>query len=257
MSHEQTLHLTGNFAGGLWIAFIGWFLDNAASAQVQQTVFQGLLAGHKVSQAMSSQCVSVPADMMLQQSSRDRLGRCRCRFPVPSSNRLWRFREARRPTRRRRNKLYIIEPDATRLHAAANTPTRWKGPECENMTDIALPGKDRPEIRKWKSEAAHLSAALFSLAKQVSIAGSFNNWQPSAAPLTKCGGGRWRMDLALKPGTYEYRFVVDGNWTDDPLGNTFVANPFGTRLRPACGRFTGLQELIGSMPRLIACVAGG
>jgi len=58
---------TGNFGSGLWIAFIGWFLDNAASAQVQQTVFQGLLAGHKVSQAMSSQCVSIPADMMLQQ----------------------------------------------------------------------------------------------------------------------------------------------------------------------------------------------
>jgi Zn-dependent protease len=58
---------TGNFGGGLWVAFIGWFLDNAASAQVQQTVFQGLLAGHKVSQAMSSQCVSVPSDVMLQQ----------------------------------------------------------------------------------------------------------------------------------------------------------------------------------------------
>jgi hypothetical protein len=58
---------TGNFGGGLWVAFIGWFLDNAASAQVQQTVFQGLLAGHKVSQAMSSQYVWVPSDVTLQQ----------------------------------------------------------------------------------------------------------------------------------------------------------------------------------------------
>ncbi|MGO8928657.1 MAG: site-2 protease family protein [Limisphaerales bacterium] len=58
---------SGNFGGGLWIAFIGWFLDNAASAQVHQTVFQGLLAGHKVSQAMRSPCISVPSDMMLQQ----------------------------------------------------------------------------------------------------------------------------------------------------------------------------------------------
>jgi len=58
---------TGNFGGGLWIAFIGWFLDNAASAQVQQMVFQGSLTGHKVSEAMSSKCVSVPSDMMLQQ----------------------------------------------------------------------------------------------------------------------------------------------------------------------------------------------
>jgi CBS domain-containing protein len=57
----------GNFTGGLWIAFIGWFLDNAASAQVQQVMLQGLLAGHKVSQAMSTHCAAVPADLTLQE----------------------------------------------------------------------------------------------------------------------------------------------------------------------------------------------
>jgi predicted transcriptional regulator len=59
--------LNGNFGGGLWIAFIGWFLDNAASQQVHQVVFQGLLAGHTVSQAMSTHCATVPADLTLQQ----------------------------------------------------------------------------------------------------------------------------------------------------------------------------------------------
>ena len=59
--------LGGNFGNGLWIAFIGWFLDNAASAQVHQVVYQGLLAGHTVSQAMSSHCASIPADLTLQQ----------------------------------------------------------------------------------------------------------------------------------------------------------------------------------------------
>ena len=58
---------SGDFGGGLWIAFIGWFLDNAASAQVHQVVFQGLLAGHSVSQAMSTHCVTVPAELTLQQ----------------------------------------------------------------------------------------------------------------------------------------------------------------------------------------------
>jgi Zn-dependent protease len=57
---------SGNF-GGIWIAFIGWFLDNAASAQVQQVMFKGQLAGHSVAQAMSTQCAAVPADLMLQQ----------------------------------------------------------------------------------------------------------------------------------------------------------------------------------------------
>jgi predicted transcriptional regulator len=56
----------GNFGGGLWIAFIGWFLDNAAAAQLQQVTAQGLLAGHTVRQAMSRQCASIPADARLQ-----------------------------------------------------------------------------------------------------------------------------------------------------------------------------------------------
>jgi len=58
--------LSGNFAGGLWIAFIGWFLDSAASAQVQQVTVQGLLTGHTVSQAMSTHCANVSAELTLQ-----------------------------------------------------------------------------------------------------------------------------------------------------------------------------------------------
>jgi Zn-dependent protease/CBS domain-containing protein len=58
---------SGNFGGGLWIAFIGWFLGNAATAQVQQVVLQGQLGGHTVRQAMSSRGLSVPADLTLQQ----------------------------------------------------------------------------------------------------------------------------------------------------------------------------------------------
>jgi CBS domain-containing protein len=57
----------GDFGGGLWIAFIGWFLDNAATAQVHQVVFQGLLAGHTALQAMNDHCVAVSADLTLQQ----------------------------------------------------------------------------------------------------------------------------------------------------------------------------------------------
>jgi Zn-dependent protease/CBS domain-containing protein len=57
----------GGDLGGLWIAFIGWFLDNAATAQVHQVMFQASLAGHKVSQAMSHRCVVVPQDATLQQ----------------------------------------------------------------------------------------------------------------------------------------------------------------------------------------------
>ncbi len=59
--------LSGSLADGLWIAFIGWFLESAAAAQVQQRSMQDLLSGHKVSQAMDHDYAEVPAGTRLQE----------------------------------------------------------------------------------------------------------------------------------------------------------------------------------------------
>jgi Zn-dependent protease/CBS domain-containing protein len=56
----------GNFVNGIWIAFIGWFLESAAVAQVQQQVFRDTLAGRKVLQAMNHQYSSLTGDTTLQ-----------------------------------------------------------------------------------------------------------------------------------------------------------------------------------------------
>jgi len=64
-------------------------------------------------------------------------------------------------------------------------------------------------------------------AQAVFVAGSFNGWQPSAMPLQKQSGGRWVVELMIESGRHEYRFVVDGQWTDDPLSSAYVSNPFG------------------------------
>jgi Zn-dependent protease/CBS domain-containing protein len=57
---------TGNLINGLWIAFIGWFLETAATSQLQQQQIHDLLAGHKVSQAMSRDYTAVPEDLSIQ-----------------------------------------------------------------------------------------------------------------------------------------------------------------------------------------------
>ncbi len=59
--------LIGNFFNGLWIAFIGWFLESAATGQVQQLALRDLLAGHKVAQAMNPHYTAIPGDTTLQQ----------------------------------------------------------------------------------------------------------------------------------------------------------------------------------------------
>jgi Zn-dependent protease len=57
---------TGNFVNGLWIGFIGWFLESAAMSQVQQQRIHDLLAGRKVSQAMSTNYTSIPSGTTIQ-----------------------------------------------------------------------------------------------------------------------------------------------------------------------------------------------
>lgn len=53
----------------------------------------------------------------------------------------------------------------------------------------------------------------------VSLAGSFNGWNPQAEPMSRAGdGSAWVATTLLGPGRYEYKFVLNGNqWQPDPL----------------------------------------
>ena len=65
-------------------------------------------------------------------------------------------------------------------------------------------------------------------AQEVYLAGDFNNWDTSANPMKKDKNGLWKTSLSLKPGSYEYRFLVDGNWENDPSCSYCVPNEFGS-----------------------------
>lgn len=52
-------------------------------------------------------------------------------------------------------------------------------------------------------------------ARDVFVAGTFNDWRPDVTPLTRREGGPWTADLELAPGRYEYKFIVDGAWCCD------------------------------------------
>lgn len=64
-------------------------------------------------------------------------------------------------------------------------------------------------------------------AQHVFLAGTFNNWNPEDVPMDRLDDGTWSVVLALAPGKYEYKFVVDGVWLA-PLGEGCITNPFGT-----------------------------
>jgi len=65
-------------------------------------------------------------------------------------------------------------------------------------------------------------------AGQVALAANFNQWDAKALPMQKGPEGMWRVRLPLTPGRYEYRFVVDGVWQDDPFAQQKAANSMGT-----------------------------
>ncbi len=65
-------------------------------------------------------------------------------------------------------------------------------------------------------------------AQQICIAGSFNDWHPNVTPMIRLNDGKWAKELALPPGRYEYRFVVDGEWVDDLAATELIPNVFGT-----------------------------
>lgn len=69
---------------------------------------------------------------------------------------------------------------------------------------------------------------LYPRAQNVQIAGDFNNWRPELTKMEKVGeSGVWQTKLALPAGKYNYRYVVDGQWQQDPYNEHAELNPYG------------------------------
>lgn len=85
-----------------------------------------------------------------------------------------------------------------------------------------------------KPKKKPIASTEFSLyapdVSEVYLAGDFNDWQPDAKEyrLRKFKGDIWKKKVLLKPGRYEYQFVVDGQWWCDPSNEKRATNPYCT-----------------------------
>jgi hypothetical protein len=67
-------------------------------------------------------------------------------------------------------------------------------------------------------------------ARSVSVAGDFNGWNPAQTKLERSEGGMWTVTIALKPGRYQYMFVIDGKqWIADPFAVDGAGDGFGSQ----------------------------
>lgn len=65
-------------------------------------------------------------------------------------------------------------------------------------------------------------------ATSVQLVGDFTNWQANPISLKRQPDGIWSVTVEIPPGTYHYRFLVDGQWRDDPECTLRVPNPCGS-----------------------------
>ena len=124
------------------------------------------------------------------------------------------------------------------------TKTNWEGvgvqPDSLIMPRLALQkahvlamqnSLNTSTDQGWKDELKRLIAQVenetpvftkvvfrlkgYANAKEVSVAGSFNNWSASSAKM-KRQGDEWIVETIAEPGKHMYKFVIDGQWIIDP-----------------------------------------
>jgi len=63
--------LAGNLAGGIWFAFIGWFLVQAARSSYQELQLRHMLRGVEAHDVMAGNLLRIPPDLTLQDAVND------------------------------------------------------------------------------------------------------------------------------------------------------------------------------------------
>ena len=124
------------------------------------------------------------------------------------------------------------------------TKTNWEGvgvqPDTLIMTKLALQKAHILAMKNsfnnstdqgWKDELTRLIAQVekeapvfakvtfrlkgYANAKNVSVAGSFNDWSSSSTKMKK-QGDEWIVETLAEAGKHMYKFVIDGQWIVDP-----------------------------------------
>ncbi|WP_248722794.1 hypothetical protein [Seonamhaeicola sp. ML3] len=112
----------------------------------------------------------------------------------------------------------------------------WAEPSKEdpNITKAAKNGRKIRDVYNLKMYTAfpkkdgnvHFKLKGYHDARKVVLAGSFNKWHESLFKMKKTKEG-WELTLQMKPNIYQYRFIVDGHWMEDPHNTNKTPNEYG------------------------------
>ncbi|HWX18710.1 MAG TPA: glycogen-binding domain-containing protein [Candidatus Binatia bacterium] len=121
-----------------------------------------------------------------------------------------------------------VKPSPAPVPQAPKAPVAAVAPKAPPT----LQGKSAVPAQAPKPAAQRPVNVTFVLvkpdAKRVSICGEFNGWSSSATTMKRHADGHWEATVALAPGRYQYKFVVDGEWILDPSAQKSVPNQQGS-----------------------------
>ncbi len=70
--------------------------------------------------------------------------------------------------------------------------------------------------------------ASYGNAKKVVVTGSFSGWNPNNFFMVR-QDDKWILPRYLPPGRYSYKFIIDGNWIEDPENTEWETNQYGSK----------------------------
>lgn len=125
-----------------------------------------------------------------------------------------------------------LAENASKLLATSQTLLGAGRPQPKQDRPTAIPHEETAR----KIEAVYGAHAVddgveFTIkaagAFNVRLAGDFNDWQPERTILHPLADGLFQVKLPLSRGRYRYRYVIDGQWRNDPHNGIVETNPFG------------------------------
>jgi len=108
-------------------------------------------------------------------------------------------------------------------HASSLDPGPGGAPSPRTGGDPALGGSGRAK----PGSVRYVFTLQAGSAREVCLAGDFNQWKVCDTPLAKVAEDTWTISVDLPPGRHEYMFVIDGRWVTDPQAPAHADDGFG------------------------------
>jgi chromosome partitioning protein len=220
MGREILAELRKHFSGRMFKTVVNFNTKLKEAASLGQPIceYDPASRGHKDFQYLAQELIASDTTMVEQKQMAGSLHKAEPQIPIGQKEQV-----RKEVVKSLDNKLDSISSSAHELLAGLNGPQ--PKPKAKAVQDIDGRLNDFYGTRQFGSAIKFVT--LYPRAKSVQIAGDFNNWQPHQTTMKLTQDGKWELALALAPGKYRYRMVVDGQWQQDPYNEQTELNPFG------------------------------